>query len=298
MNREPRDPDARHKPAVASWFKKNKQAKSHFDPVIDFLNTHYTGDNFGFINKKAYPEYRFNSISKGENYVVVRASKNHTRVRFKIDHNEVSSDFKEYTKKLKSKDGSRFIDFVDFLVFKTEDLKLLSDFITSHSVDNFDKNCADSRKLDEINEPDGGLLVRLIQGGMVQVSEDHSRLQKKFIEWAKARGTKNIQEEFVLANGDRIDVRLNFRGKNVFSELKTVSGSSTKRAIREALGQLLDYQYHGETIASDELWIVVDGECNKDDKRFINKLIINHKLPLVLLWEKNNEFLSFPPIKK
>lgn len=298
MNREPRDPDTRNKPAVASWFKKNKQAKIHFDPVIDFLNKHYTGNNFGFINKKAHPEYRFNSISKGENYVVVRASKNHTRVSFKIDHNKVNSDFKEYTKKKKNKDGTKDIEFVDFLVFKTEDLKLLSDFITTHSIDNFDKNCADSRKSDEINESGNRLVVRLIEGGMVEVSDDHFRLQKKFIEWAKARGTKNIQEEFVLANGDRIDVSFNFRGKNVFSELKTVSGSSTKRAIREALGQLLDYQYHGETIASDELWIVVDGECNKDDKKFINKLIINHKLPLVLLWEKNNEFSSFPPIKK
>lgn len=296
MNRKPRNPDARHKPAVVSWFKKNKQAKNHFDPVINFLCNHYTGDNFGFINKKAFPEYRFNSAGNGEVCVVVRASLSHTRVRIS-NYNNLHPEFSDYTKRIANRHGE-YYEVVDFLISKKDDLKLLSEFISSHSVDNFDKNCATPWNSSEFNESTNRQMIRLIEGGIVEVSDDHFRLQKKFIEWVKTRGTKQIQEEFVLANRDRIDVRFNFRRKNVFSELKTVSGSSTKRAIREALGQLLDYQYHGETITSDELWIVVDGECNDDDVEFINKLIINHKLPIRLLWEKNDKFSSFPPIKK
>nr|MDC2855306.1 hypothetical protein [Ningiella sp. W23] len=128
MKREPRNSDIKFKPAVVSWFKNRPDAQAHFDPVKEFLVSCYSGSNYGFINKKAYPEYRFNSVGNNEVYVVIRASQNHTLVRVRVDSLKVKIEFDDYYKTIANKHGER-IDVYDFVVSKTSDLKIISDFL-------------------------------------------------------------------------------------------------------------------------------------------------------------------------
>lgn len=128
------------------------------------------------------------------------------------------------------------------------------------------------------------------------MTNGHLKLSNKFIRWLERKGFKSIKSEFVLANHDRIDVRFTLKDKQIFSELKTVSGSSVKRAIREALGQILDYQYYDNREKANELWIVINDECSDNDVLFIKQLIEGHKLPLRLVWEKGKGFLSYPEL--
>ncbi|WP_409425300.1 MULTISPECIES: hypothetical protein [unclassified Pseudoalteromonas] len=136
MKREPRNSDIKFKPAVVSWFKNRPDAQAHFDPVKEFLVSCYSGSNYGFINKKAYPEYRFNSVGNNEVYVVIRASQNHTLVRVRVDSLKVKIEFDDYYKTIANKHGER-IDVYDFVVSKTSDLKIISDFFRKHEIHNF-----------------------------------------------------------------------------------------------------------------------------------------------------------------
>jgi len=296
MNREPRNPDMKFKPAVISWFKRNPEAKNYFEPIKRFLVGHYSGENHGFINKKAYPEYRFNSVGNREIYVVIQASQNHTRVRIRIDFSIVNPEFKDYYKTVANKDGSKRHDVIDFMVYKTSDIKIINTFFRKHRIHNFLSPKRGAWKKFEMNSDNSYKSIRLQSGQEVEVTNGHLKLSKKFIKWLGRRGFKNIQSEFVLANHDRIDVLFYLKGKPIFSELKTISGSSAKRAIREALGQILDYQYYGSTDNASELWIVVNDECSDNDVLFVKRLIDQHQLPLRLVWEKNRGFTSYPAL--
>ncbi|WP_157726359.1 hypothetical protein [Imhoffiella purpurea] len=256
----------------------------------------YSGSNHGFINKKAYPEYRFNSEGRGEIYVSMRASQNHTVVRIRMDSTLVRVDFLDY-RKIIAKRGGKRRDVIDFVVSKTSDLKILSDFFIYHKIHNFTPPSPDSWRNFNINSTDNYKTIRLQNGQEVEVTHSHSLLSKNFIKWLQKKGYDNIEDECILANLDRIDVRFRLKEKHIFSELKTVSGSSTKRAIREALGQILDYQYYDDSEKADELWIVINDECSESDVSFINKLINIHHLPLRLVWEKNQGFACFPDLQ-
>ena len=85
----------------------------------------------------------------------------------------------------------------------------------------------------------------------------------------------------------------------IYAELKSVSSYSKKpkRAIRAALGQVLDYQFYDTSNQASELWIVLD-QCKltTKDKEFIKSLNSNFKsITLKLLVEKNE--LSFREYK-
>lgn len=295
MKREPRNSDIKFKPAVVSWFKRSPEAQAHFDPVKEFLVSFYYGSNYGFINKKAYPEYRFNSVGNNEVYVVIKASQKHTLVRVRIDSSIVKAEFNDYYKTIANRDGKR-IDVYDFMVSKTSDIKIISDFFRKHKIDNFTAPKLGAWKKFEISTLDKYKSIRLQSGETVEVSHEHLKLSIKFIKWLGSQGYKNVKDEYILANQDRIDVLFKLNNKTIFSELKTVSGSSAKRAIREALGQVLDYQYYDQTESASELWIVVNDECSDKDVLFIKTLIDKHKLPLRLVWQKNRGFTSFPEL--
>jgi hypothetical protein len=288
----------KNKPAVIAWFKNNPEANAFFDPVKGFLVQHYSGANHGFINRDAYPDYRFNSArGKGEIYVNIRARQGHTVVRIRIKSELVHPDFSDYQKTIAGRSPNERIDVVDFVISETEHLKVMNDFFRVHKIDNFTVPSKNAWKKFDINSAGTYKSIRTTEGRTVEVTHGHLELSKKFIKWLKRKGYRNIKDEFVLANFDRIDVRFELEDKKIFSELKTVSGRATKRAIRQALGQILDYQYYDDREKADELWIVVNDECTNLDVQFIKQLVEKHELPLRLVWEKRKGFASFPELE-
>ncbi len=297
MKRKPRNPDIDQKQNVVTWFQKRPEAKNHFNPVIGFLVENYLGANYGFINKESYPEYRFNSAGSGETYVVVRASQNHSFLRVRMPFDLIAPQFRDNCKKIKNKEGTKQIEVIDFLISETKHIKLVYDFFRVHKVNNFKKPEKKSWNKFKVSGDKKYTSIRLNEGGMVEVTHEHLRLTEKFIKWVSKKGFKDIKNEYILANKDRIDVRFYIDNQLIFTEMKTVGGSSSKRSIREALGQLLDYQYYNSTIQAKELWIVINDKVDESDIQFIDSLRDMHNLPLRIVWEKAKGFSSHPNLK-
>jgi len=126
---EPRNPDVNSKPNVKEWFKKNKESKKHFELAKNFLLNHYTGDFYGFINKKGRPQYRFNSHGIG--YVSITTSKVHSTVRFVLDKKNIDKRFFKSSKILKNKNGEEYNVF-DFKLIDQKSLDYLKEFFSEN----------------------------------------------------------------------------------------------------------------------------------------------------------------------
>lgn len=124
-------------------------------------------------------------------------------------------------------------------------------------------------------------------------SQKEKELTQRFIYWIERQNIYILKglEQRTGAN-DRIDVSLQHGLSLIYAELKSVSSYSgmPKRAIRAALGQILDYQFYDRKEMAQELWIVLDNsELTKEDRSFITSLNTKFKdLNLKLLVEDRN----------
>ncbi len=84
-----------------------------------------------------------------------------------------------------------------------------------------------------------------------RIIRHHNKLSNKFAAWLKKSGCLDISQE-----QDYVDVSFQKIDTLYLAELKTCYGVGTTKAIREALGQLLEYNYYpGRESASQ--WVVV-----------------------------------------
>ena len=74
-------------------------------------------------------------------------------------------------------------------------------------------------------------------------------------------------------------------------EHKVCGGVGTTKALREALGQLLEYNYYGGRKRADRWYIVLDTEPSAADRDYIRTLQSELRLPpLVLCWPQGKGF--------
>jgi hypothetical protein len=117
------------------------------------------------------------------------------------------------------------------------------------------------------------------------ITPRHKALCNKFISWLDSTGRTVLGRE-----KDRVDVE--FRdGKSLCrAELKVCYGMTTTAAIREAMGQLLEYNYYGWRTPADRWFIVLDSEPSNDDVKYVRTLGTKKLLPLFLCWKSGNDF--------
>ncbi|WP_422000664.1 hypothetical protein [Reyranella sp.] len=113
----------------------------------------------------------------------------------------------------------------------------------------------------------------------------HKRLSNAFCKWLHHRHNLHAQQE-----RDRVDVRFNMGDDTVLAEIKICYGVGTTKAIREALGQLLEYNHYPLRRPSRRWMIVLDEEPSTDDKRFVDLLGEHWQLPLSIAWREGQEF--------
>jgi hypothetical protein len=65
-------------------------------------------------------------------------------------------------------------------------------------------------------------------------------------------------------------------------------GLSPRSAIREALGQIIEYNLYGDETHADEWWIVIDEQPGPDDERYVMLLRRKYALPLFLVCPAKN----------
>ena len=118
----------------------------------------------------------------------------------------------------------------------------------------------------------------------------HNILSNEFCGWLKRfHGIGAIQEK------QRVDVRFTLGDRAVISELKVCFGAGTTRSIREALGQLLEYNHYPARKSAETWLIVIDEEPSQEDKRFIQTLRDSRALPVSVGWRVQNNFKFHPP---
>jgi hypothetical protein len=117
----------------------------------------------------------------------------------------------------------------------------------------------------------------------------HSALSNLFRIWIEGQfGTKVEQEK------QRIDLRFFYRGISHLVEVKICYGENTRHAIREALGQILEYNHYPAYEESQSWWLVLDCKPAEKDFIFITALKERYGLPLRLAWLVDEYFEIFP----
>ncbi len=94
----------------------------------------------------------------------------------------------------------------------------------------------------------------------------HRRLSRKFAKWLANKGCDGIKVE-----RDQIDVSFRNKGVTYMVEIKIIYKVSTKHAIREAIGQVLEYNYYEKRKPADNWIILIDSEPTDDNIRYLKR---------------------------
>lgn len=106
----------------------------------------------------------------------------------------------------------------------------------------------------------------------------HKKLANQFSAWLTRRGYKRVTKEVQY-----VDVEFFDRKKMCRAELKTCYAVTTSKAIREAVGQLLEYNFRDGEPPADRWFIVLDQQPSPADMRFLERLV-KIGLPLSICW--------------
>lgn len=116
----------------------------------------------------------------------------------------------------------------------------------------------------------------------------HNKLSNEFSAWLLGKGVSARQEE------NYIDILFEVDGVEYIAELKIVYGVGATKAIREAIGQLLEYNYYPGRMKKSEWMIVLDQQPSQSDREYMSSLIEERQLPLRLGWQVEGGFEFFP----
>ena len=136
--------------------------------------------------------------------------------------------------------------------------------------------------------PQGAYIRAGSQGG--QVDPYHPKLQRELMKLLQERfGKDNVSRE-----SDWVDITVASGKKKLLIEIKT--DVVVKRAIREALGQILEYAYFSTNLTDParfedtELFIVAPGSINEEVSAYLNLLRNKFHIPI--------QYCSFVPNTK
>ena len=121
----------------------------------------------------------------------------------------------------------------------------------------------------EIDERAANLLnesayKRETQASQRNILRLHAALSNRFRSWLAQRfGVTAVQEQ------DQVDMYFNLAGTTYLAELKTCYGANTKLAIREALGQVFEYDHYPPRSEMQRWLIVLDHEPSPSDEGYI-----------------------------
>lgn len=106
------------------------------------------------------------------------------------------------------------------------------------------------------------------------MSLQHNELSNMMVDYLKKMGYSKVKAE-----ENYVDIKcVDKDGKTIFFELKTAQ--TVKSAIREALGQLLEYNHYPNTNKADKLIIVTKYEPEQEDIQYLTGLRLVYNIPV------------------
>jgi hypothetical protein len=118
----------------------------------------------------------------------------------------------------------------------------------------------------------------------------HSTLSNSFRHWlSSAHGIAVKQEK------RRVDISFSYGDQTHLAELKVCYGGDTRASIREALGQVFEYNLYPPRLSANSWLIVLDMKPVETDVAYFEALRQQYKLPLSLVWPTDAGFESDRP---
>ena len=104
----------------------------------------------------------------------------------------------------------------------------------------------------------------------------------------RCHGEDKVGDEFVTANGKRVDLVVKDGNEMIFYEIKVCE--SARHCIRQAIGQLLEYSYWPNVNRATKLVVVGEAELDQEAQEYLGTLHNEFGLPIVyeqFEWESN-----------
>jgi len=144
---------------------------------------------------------------------------------------------------------------------------------------------SDSESENEI-PPEASDYLRATRRMLRVIKPRHKHLSRKLARWLADEGYERIRVE-----KNQIDVSFRSDGVKYMVEIKIVYKVSTRHAIREAIGQVLEYNYYEGRKPADNWIILIDTKPTDDDIRYLKRIKKEHNLPLNLGWPRGRDFV-------
>jgi hypothetical protein len=128
-------------------------------------------------------------------------------------------------------------------------------------------------------------LKRVLTAQEKVVRRYHNRLSNHFKDWLA-----EIKAQDVVRERQGVDVFFRLGLVSYLAELKVCYGRRSTHAIREGVGQILEYNFYPGRKSADKLLIVLDQEPSFTDISYIERL--QTYLPIFLLWPTEKGFSS------
>ncbi len=126
-------------------------------------------------------------------------------------------------------------------------------------------------------------------GRHVKRSQAHKKLSRKFRAWIRDNHSAKLRKE-----RKGIDVEFILGKERVCVELKTEAEGDVKTQIRNAIGQLLEYNYYPGRETADQWIIMTDSKPRRKDLEYMDVLLDILPKPLTLIWKTKQDFICYP----
>lgn len=127
---------------------------------------------------------------------------------------------------------------------------------------------------------------RFTKSEMKVITRMHNQLSNRFKGWLLQHGCNNV-----VAEENGIDIACTHNKKTYLFELKTTACQSIKMALRDAVGQILDYSFFpGRTVRSFSA-IVLDAAPNEYEIAWL-KTLAENGISIEMFWLKGDSVFS------
>jgi len=131
----------------------------------------------------------------------------------------------------------------------------------------------------------GEAYPRYTSAAMRLIQREHVHLSNTFKAW--------LRDEFsirLIQEKQRIDAQFAHHRSSFLVEFKIAYQGKTTRAIREALGQMLEYNLYPKRSCCDHWLLILDVAPSADDVTFVDSLRKGYSLPITLGWRTDVGF--------
>jgi hypothetical protein len=147
------------------------------------------------------------------------------------------------------------------------------------------------QRRDSLTPPSESDYIRATPALLKVIEPRHNKLANHFRKWLVEEGFQDIRLE-----QNQIDVVFKHKDVSYMSELKVVHNLTTTKLIREAMGQVMEYNYFNSRNPYDKWLIVLEQEPSESDVDYIRRLERNLNTPLNLGWQQRKQFDFIEPL--